>query len=189
MPYDSCFWQRCQTRLISNQGETSFAAMLHLKGRKRFLTLNWLKDFFFFCLLCPELLWCFNTYSVYSQDSSQLQQLQQTIKNIRDEQSETQSSLSLLVCDSKQGATSAPDKINFIVTQGWHQSVCLQHTAIALSYTFLSNALVCITDYHFHCSFDLIVYSAQHVYLSGTSRKKSVQEKFWLVHFKCSTFR
>lgn len=154
MPYDSCFWQRCQTCLTSYQGETSFAAVLHLKRRKRFLILNWLKDFFFFCLLYTAWLWCFNTYCGHSQDSSQLQQLQQTIRNIRDKHSETQSSLSLLVCDSKQWATSAPDKINFIVTQGRHQSVCLQVMVISLSYMFLSNALVNITDYHFHCSFD-----------------------------------
>lgn len=82
-----------------------------------------------------------------------------------------QSSLSLQACDSKQWATSAADKINFIVTQGQHCSVRLQDIANTVSHTFLSNALENVTDYHFHCSFDLIPYSMQSVYLSGDQQK------------------
>lgn len=88
------------------------------------------------------------------------------IRNIKGEQSETQSSLSL-----KQWATSAADKINFVVIQGQHRSICLQDMANTLSHTFLSNALESITDYYFHCGFDLVLYSMQHVYPSGRSPK------------------
>jgi len=52
--------------------------------------------------------------------------------------------------------------------------------ANALSHTFLSHALESITDYRFHCNFDLLSYGTQSVYLSGWSAKKSRQEKFWL---------
>lgn len=150
---------------------------------KRFLILNWRTSFF--CLVCTERLWCFNTYFGDRQDSGQVQQM---IRNIRGEQSEMQSLLSLLACESKQWATSAANKINFVVTQGQHWSVCLQDTANTLSHTFLSNALESITDYQFHCGFDLILYSMQRVPLRKINKEvntgKVLASEFQMFHFQ-----
>lgn len=138
-----------------------------------------------FCLVYTEQLWCFNTYFGDRQDSGQVQQM---IRNIMGEQLEMQSSLSLLAHDSKQWATSAADKINFIVTQGQHWSVCLQDTANTLSHTFLSDGLESITDYHFHCGFDLSLYSMQRVPSRKINKEvntgKVLVSEFQMFHFQ-----